>query len=50
MQLVEPALIHPNPYQRKAAIISLAVLSEGCAEFVRNRYGLHSVLEFMFTS
>ncbi|XP_046842759.1 importin-4-like isoform X2 [Xenia sp. Carnegie-2017] len=38
MQLIEPALSHSNPYQRKAAIVSLAVLSEGCADYIKNRH------------
>lgn len=44
MQLVEPALSHSNPYHRKAAMISLAVLAEGCADFVRNRH-LETILQ-----
>ncbi|XP_028409936.1 importin-4-like [Dendronephthya gigantea] len=43
MQLVEPALTHSNPYHRKAALISLAVLAEGCADFVQEKH-LQTVL------
>nr|XP_058944233.1 importin-4-like [Pocillopora verrucosa] len=38
MQLVQPALTSEDPYKRKAALIALAVLAEGCADYIRNRY------------
>jgi hypothetical protein len=38
MQLVEPASRSLNPYDRKAALVTLAVLAEGCQDFIRNRY------------
>ncbi|KAJ7385022.1 Importin 4 [Desmophyllum pertusum] len=38
MQLVQPALASEDPYKRKAALIALAVLAEGCADYIRNRY------------
>lgn len=37
MQFVQPALGSEDPYQRKAALIALAVLAEGCADYIRNR-------------
>ena len=37
MQLLEPALSSSNPYERKASLIALAVLAEGCADYIRNR-------------
>ncbi|XP_070574661.1 importin-4-like [Ptychodera flava] len=38
MQYIEPALQSENPYHRKAALICLAVLAEGCADRIRNKY------------
>ena len=38
MQLVQPALTSEDPYKRKAALIALAVLAEGCADYIRNRF------------
>ncbi|XP_032225458.1 importin-4 [Nematostella vectensis] len=38
MQFIQPALASRNPYERKAALIALAVIAEGCADFLRNRY------------
>lgn len=37
MQFVQPALGSEDPYKRKAALIALAVLAEGCADYIRNR-------------
>jgi len=37
MQFVMPALHSEDPYKRKAALIALAVLAEGCADYIRNR-------------
>lgn len=37
MQFVMPALNSEDPYKRKAALIALAVLAEGCADYIRNR-------------
>ncbi|XP_065827818.1 importin-4-like [Oscarella lobularis] len=34
-RLALPALDSTNPYQRKAALIALAVLAEGCRDFIR---------------
>jgi len=38
MQFIDPALGSANPYERKAALIALAVLAEGCADYIRNRW------------
>lgn len=38
MQFVQPALGSEDPYKRKAALIALAVLAEGCADYIRNRF------------
>ncbi|XP_068697755.1 importin-4-like isoform X2 [Montipora foliosa] len=38
MQFVMPALNNEDPYKRKAALIALAILAEGCADYIRNRY------------
>lgn len=38
MELVQPALTSEDPYKRKAALIALAVLAEGCADYIRNRF------------
>ncbi|KAG8238815.1 hypothetical protein J437_LFUL010529 [Ladona fulva] len=35
---VEPALQGTDPYAKKAAYLALAVLAEGCAEYIRNKY------------
>ena len=37
MQFVQPALGSEDPYKRKAALIALAVLAEGCADYIRSR-------------
>ena len=37
MQFVQPSLGSEDPYKRKAALIALAVLAEGCADYIRNR-------------
>ncbi|XP_069490065.1 importin-4 [Ambystoma mexicanum] len=36
--LMEPALLSGNPYQRKAALMCLAVISEGCADHIRHKH------------
>uniref|UniRef100_A0A8C5PG40 Importin N-terminal domain-containing protein n=1 Tax=Leptobrachium leishanense TaxID=445787 RepID=A0A8C5PG40_9ANUR len=36
--LMEPCLLSANPYQRKAGLMCIAVLSEGCADFIRNKH------------
>ncbi|GCC41341.1 hypothetical protein chiPu_0025426, partial [Chiloscyllium punctatum] len=33
--LMEPALRSENPYERKAGLMSMAVLAEGCADHIR---------------
>ncbi|XP_015777738.1 PREDICTED: importin-4-like [Acropora digitifera] len=38
MQFVMPALNDEDAYKRKAALLALAVLAEGCADYIRNRY------------
>ncbi|KAM8961445.1 importin-4 [Pelodytes ibericus] len=42
--LMEPCLLSLNPYQRKAGLMCLAVLSEGCADHIRNKH-LKSMLQ-----
>ncbi|XP_053323898.1 importin-4 [Spea bombifrons] len=42
--LMEPCLLSLNPYQRKAGLMCLAVLSEGCADNIRNKH-LQSMLK-----
>lgn len=37
MHHVEPALNSNNPYHKKAAYLALAVIAEGCSEYIRNR-------------
>lgn len=44
MHHVEPALTSNNPYHKKAAYLALAVIAEGCSEYIRNRC-LQSYLE-----
>ncbi|XP_053121119.1 importin-4 [Hemicordylus capensis] len=36
--LMEPALLSPNPYHRKAGLMCLAVLAEGCGDHIRNKH------------
>nr|XP_056719335.1 importin-4 [Euleptes europaea] len=36
--LMEPALLSPNPYHRKAGLMCLAVLAEGCGDHIRTKY------------
>ncbi|XP_072013320.1 importin-4-like [Amphiura filiformis] len=38
LQLVQPALQSQNPYERKAGLLSMAMLAEGCADFIRNKH------------
>ncbi|XP_072169720.1 importin-4-like isoform X2 [Diadema setosum] len=38
LQLVEPALKSEDPYQKKAGLVSLAVLAEGCAGYVCKKH------------
>lgn len=37
MALVEPALISEQPGSRRAAYIAMAVVSEGCADYITNK-------------
>ncbi|XP_038069954.1 importin-4-like isoform X2 [Patiria miniata] len=48
MQLAQPALSSTNPYERKAGLLSIAVLAEGCADFIRNKH-LQPLLECICT-
>ena len=41
MQFVMPALNDEDAYKRKAALLALAVLAEGCADYIRNRFAAH---------
>ncbi|XP_063157660.1 importin-4 isoform X2 [Candoia aspera] len=36
--LMEPALLSINPYHRKAGLMCLAVLAEGCGDHIRNKH------------
>ncbi|XP_054850863.1 importin-4 isoform X2 [Eublepharis macularius] len=36
--LMEPALLSPNPYHRKAGLMCLAVLAEGCGDHIRTKH------------
>ncbi|XP_007444444.1 importin-4-like [Python bivittatus] len=36
--LMEPALLSLNPYHRKAGLMCLAVLAEGCGDHIRNKH------------
>ncbi|XP_074644690.1 importin-4-like [Tubulanus polymorphus] len=38
LHLVQPALVHSDPYHRKAAYLAMAVMAEGCSENIRNKY------------
>ena len=38
MEHVEPALSSDNLYAKKAAYLALAVLVEGCSDYIRNKY------------
>ncbi|XP_053558339.1 importin-4 isoform X2 [Bombina bombina] len=44
--LMEPCLLSTNPYQRKAGLLCLAVLSEGCADYIRKKH-LQSMLQLL---
>ncbi|XP_073431463.1 importin-4 isoform X3 [Dendrobates tinctorius] len=44
--LMEPCLLSSNPYERKAGLMCLAVLSEGCADYIRNKH-LQSMLQLV---
>ncbi|XP_056381767.1 importin-4 [Hyla sarda] len=44
--LMEPCLLSSNPYERKAGLMCLAVLSEGCADHIRNKH-LQSMLQLV---
>ncbi|XP_063971757.1 importin-4-like isoform X1 [Lytechinus pictus] len=38
LQLVQPALESEDPYHKKAGLVSLAVLAEGCADYVCKKH------------
>ncbi|EDV96789.1 importin-4 [Drosophila grimshawi] len=38
LQLLEPALQNPDPLRRRAAFLCIAVIAEGCAEAICNKY------------
>ena len=38
MSMVEPALQDAKPERRKAAYIAMAVVVEGCADYITNKY------------
>ncbi|XP_077170152.1 importin-4 isoform X2 [Paroedura picta] len=38
MPLMEPALLSANPYHRKAGLMCLAVLAEGCGDHIRKKH------------
>ncbi|XP_071959189.1 importin-4-like [Antedon mediterranea] len=46
MQIVRPALENPDPYHRKAGLICIAVLAEGCADYIRNKH-LEVMLQYI---
>ncbi|XP_033113593.1 importin-4-like [Anneissia japonica] len=46
MQMVRPALESQDPYHRKAALICIAVLAEGCADYIRNKH-LEVMLQYI---
>lgn len=48
MQFVMPALNDEDAYKRKAALLALAVLAEGCADYIRNRLATHLSLRKAF--
>ena len=37
MQLLEPWFQSADPFQRSAALIAMAVITEGCSEYIRNK-------------
>ncbi|CAN2390731.1 ribosomal protein import into nucleus [Pristimantis euphronides] len=44
--LMEPCLLSSNPYERKAGLMCLGVLSEGCADHIRNKH-LQTMLQLV---
>ncbi|XP_071823751.1 importin-4-like [Apostichopus japonicus] len=38
MKFIQPALQSQNPSERKAGLLSLAVLAEGCAEYIKQKH------------
>ncbi|XP_044129078.1 importin-4 [Bufo gargarizans] len=44
--LMEPCLLSSNPYERKAGLMCLAAMSEGCADHIRNKH-LQSMLQLV---
>lgn len=48
MQFVRPALNDEDAYKRKAALLALAVLAEGCADYIRNRFAAYLSLRNAF--
>lgn len=41
MVLVEPALAHQNWQHRKAAYLAMAVITEGCADYIATKLVTH---------
>ncbi|XP_034656773.1 importin-4 [Drosophila subobscura] len=38
LQILEPALHNPDPLRRRAAFMSMAIISEGCSEAIKRKY------------
>lgn len=37
MQLLEPWFQSPDQFQRSAALVAVAVVTEGCSDYIRNK-------------
>ena len=38
LAIIEPLLVSEDPWQRKAGLTAIGVISEGCSDYVRNNY------------
>lgn len=44
MQLVEPLISSENPLVRRACFLSVAVVAEGCADYIIKKYVLFKII------
>ena len=49
LKLVEGAMVSTDPYTRKAGLVCLAVVSEGCSDYIRHKH-LKAFLELAYKS
>jgi hypothetical protein len=48
VQMVQPWFVGDDPKQHKAAILSMAIICEGCSEYIRENGQTQGLLEFVY--